>query len=159
TGTISITDNASGSPQTVSLSGSGVAAAPGATFAPTSLSFGNQIVGTSSAAQAVKLTNSGNATLHITSLVASGDYSQTNNCGASVAAGAHCTINVTFKPSTSGSRTGTLSVADNASGTPQVVSLTGTGMDFSLVVSPSGSTIAAGQSTTLDLKVMPLGGL
>src|SRR5579864_199649 len=86
-GTITITDNATGSPQTVSLTGTGIAAtAPAVSFSPTSLSFGNQNLNTPSAAQTVTLTNSGTAALTITSIAASAKYTQTNTCGASVAA-------------------------------------------------------------------------
>src|ERR1700731_4241513 len=63
----------------------------------------------------------------ITSIVASGDFSQTNTCDSSVAAGASCTIDVAFNPTKIGSRTGTLSITDNAPGSPQTVSLKGTG--------------------------------
>jgi hypothetical protein len=130
TGTLSITDNAAGSPQTVSLTGTGTA--PAVTLSPTSLTFGNQKVGTSSPAQTVTLTNSGTATLTIASIKITGtnssDFSETNTCGTSLAAGASCTISVKFKPTTTGTRTGTLSVTDNAAGSPQSVSLTGTGI-------------------------------
>jgi hypothetical protein len=124
-GSVTVTDNAAGSPQSVSLSGTGTA--PAVSFSPTSLSFGNQAVGTTSASQPVTLTNTGTATLTISGIVASVGFAQTNTCGASVAAAASCTINVTFTPSVSGSASGTVSVTDNASGSPQTVSLTGTG--------------------------------
>lgn len=109
---------------------------PSAVVNPSTLTFGNQNVATTSAAQAVTLTNSGGAALAISSLVATGDFSQTNTCGSSVAAGASCTISVTFTPTTAGSRSGGLSITDNASTSPQSVSLSGTG------VAPSGGTPA-----------------
>jgi hypothetical protein len=84
-----------------------------------------------SAPQAVTLTNTGGATLNITSLAVTGanasDYSQTGNCGSSIAAGANCTIAVLFTPSAAGARAAALSISDNASGSPQTVSLSGTG--------------------------------
>jgi hypothetical protein len=127
--TLSITDNASGSPQTVSFSGTGTA--PAASLSPTNLSFPGQSVSTISAAQTITLANSGNATLTITSVALTGpdanDFAQTNNCGNSVAAGANCTIRVTFIPSAKGTRMAALSVADNGSGSPQTVSVSGTG--------------------------------
>jgi len=130
TAAVSISDNAAGSPQTVSLSGTGTA--PAVSLSPTSLSFGSQAVATGSTAQTVTLTNSGNATLSITSLVPTGanasDFAETaDTCGSSVAAGGNCTIEVTFTPSASGQRTATLSITDNTSGSPQTVSLSGTG--------------------------------
>jgi hypothetical protein len=125
TGTITITDNATGSPQTVTLTGTGVA--PSISFTPTSLSFGNQNLNTTSAAQMVTLTNTGNGALSITSIVPSGDYAQTNTCGNSVAAAGSCTISVTFTPTATGTRTGAITVTDSASGSPQIVNLTGNG--------------------------------
>jgi hypothetical protein len=137
--TLSIADNASGSPQSVSLSGTGTAA--GASLSPASLAFGNQSVGTTSTAQALTLTNTGNAALSITSLTMTGtnagDFAQTNTCGSSVAAGANCTISVSFTPSASGARSAALSIADNASGSPQTVSLTGTGTAAVASLSPT----------------------
>ena len=69
--------------------------------------------------------------LNITSLAVTGanasDYSQTGNCGSSIAAGANCTIAVLFTPSAAGARAAALSISDNASGSPQTVSLSGTG--------------------------------
>jgi two-component sensor histidine kinase len=160
TASVSITDNASGSPQTVSLSGTGTAAL--VSLSPTSLAFGNQPVGTTSAAQSLTLSNTGNAALSITSLALTGsnasDFAQTNTCGSSVAGGANCTISVTFTPSGSGSRTASVSITDNASGSPQTVSLSGTGTAALVSLSPTslafgnqsvGATSAA-QSLTLS---------
>jgi Cep192 domain 4/Abnormal spindle-like microcephaly-assoc'd, ASPM-SPD-2-Hydin/HYDIN/CFA65/VesB-like, Ig-like domain len=127
--TLNIIDNASAMPQTVNLSGSGESTAPSVSFSPTSLSFPGQTVGTSSAAKTVTLSNTGNAALTLSSIALTGtnaaDFAQSNNCGSSVAAGASCTLSVTFTPSASGTRSATLSVTDNASGSPQSVSLSG----------------------------------
>ncbi len=159
TGTLSVNDNASGSPQTATLSGSGVVAGtPSATFLPASLNFTPQIVGTNSAAQSVKLTNSGNATMNIGSIAASGDFTQTNSCSATLAANASCTISLTFKPVAGGSRTGTLVVTDNASGSPQRLNLSGTGMDYTVSVSIASGSVAAGQTANATLVVSPDGG-
>jgi YVTN family beta-propeller protein len=128
TGSITITDNASTSPQTVALTGTGV---PQATVSPTSLSFAAQTVGTMSPPRTVTLTNSLATALTITSVTFTGndpaDFSQSNTCGASLAAKKHCTISVTFKPTATGARTATLDVNDNANNSPQKVSLSGTG--------------------------------
>jgi hypothetical protein len=126
-GFLTITDDAPGSPHEVSLSGTGIVG-PVVRLSPTSLTFANQFVGTTSAAQTLTLTNGGTATLNITSIVASGDFAQTNTCGSSVAAGANCTISVTFTPTVAGSRTGAVTITDNATGSPHVVSLSGTGI-------------------------------
>src|SRR5712692_14814 len=93
------------------------------TLSPTSLSFSAQPVGTTSAAQTVTLTNNERTTLTISGIVVSGDFAQTNTCGSSVGAVATCTISVTFRPTAIGSETGTLTVIDNASDSPQEVSL------------------------------------
>jgi phospholipase C len=145
TASVSIADNAPGSPQTVSLTGTGTSGGgPAVTLSPTSLTFAEQTVGTSSAAQTVTLTNSGTATLTITSFTVTGadagDFTQTNNCGTSVAAGGNCTISVTFKPHGSASRTGSLSITDNAPGSPQTVGLSGIGTYVELV--PASLTFA-----------------
>jgi hypothetical protein len=114
---------------------------PAASLNPTSLNFGNQTVGVTSTAQNVTLSNPGNATLTITSIATSGDYAQTNNCGTSLAAGGSCNISVTFTPTVTGTRTGTLSVTDNAPASPQTASLTGVG------VTGGGGQIASYDST------------
>ena len=126
-GTITVTDNGGNSPQTASLSGTGVAPAPKAAVSPARLTFLTQVVGTTSAIQTVTLANSGNAALAITSIVASGDYAQTNTCGSSLAAGANCSIAVTFTPTVAGSRAGNITITDNAANSPQPVALSGTG--------------------------------
>jgi probable HAF family extracellular repeat protein len=100
---------------------------PNATLSPTSVTFATQLVGSSSSVKSITLSNHGTATLSITGITSSGDFSQTHTCGSSLAAGAGCTINVTFKPTHTGTRTGTLSVTDSAPGSPQAVSLSGTG--------------------------------
>jgi hypothetical protein len=100
---------------------------PAVTLTPASLTFAGQRVGTTSAPQPVILTNSGDGTLNITSIATSGDFAQTNNCGSAVQPGKNCTLSVTFTPTATGKRTGAISITDNAPGSPQTVSLTGTG--------------------------------
>jgi phospholipase C len=129
---ISITDNAADSPQTIALSGTGTSATPTVTLLPTSLSYPTQVVGTSSAGQTVTLTNTGSSLLTISSIVASSEFSQTNNCGTSLTAAMACTITVTFTPADKNLRTGTLTVTDNASPATQTVSLSGMGTNISL---------------------------
>jgi hypothetical protein len=143
TASVSITDNASGSPQAVSLSGTGTAAL--ASLSPTSLAFGNQAVDMTSTAQTVTLSNTGNAALSITSLALTGtnasDFAQSNTCGSSLAAGANCTIVVMFTPSVAGTEAASLSIADNSSGSPQTVSLSGAGT-HDVILSWTASTTA-----------------
>jgi hypothetical protein len=160
TGTVTVTDNAAGSPQSVVLSGTGTG--PVVNLGSSSLTFSAQMSGTSSSAQPVTLTNTGNAPLTISSITASGDFSQTNTCGSSVSAGANCTISVTFKPMAGGTQTGSISISDNGPNSPQTIALSGTGQDFSLGP-PSGSstsaTAAPGQAATYTLSVGGEGGL
>lgn len=108
-----------------------VVPAPSVKLNPTSVNFGNQYQGTTSSPQAMTLTNSGNAALNISSIALSGsnaaDFAQTNNCPTSLAAGANCTLNITFTPAATGARTATLTLTNNADTSPQTVALTGTG--------------------------------
>jgi hypothetical protein len=105
---------------------------PIASLSSTSLAFGNEPIDETSTAQTVSLSNTGNATLSITSLTLTGtnagDFSQSNTCGSSLAAGGSCTIAVMFTPSVTGSEAASLSISDNASGSAQAVSLSGTGI-------------------------------
>jgi len=101
--------------------------AAGVSFVPVSLAFSPQTVGTVSPQQTVVLNNVGSAALRITSIQTTGNFSQTNTCGASVAGGGSCAVSITFSPSTAGNRSGTLSVTDNASGSPQKLVLSGIG--------------------------------
>ncbi len=159
TGTLTITDNAGGSPQTVGLSGTGVAPAPAATVSPTSLTFDAQATGSTSAARTMTLTNSGTASLSIASISASGDFAEVNTCGNNVAAGANCTISVTFTPTSAGSRTGTLTITDNAGDSPQTVSLSGTGTSVTVSTPSTGLTVSsAGGSATATIQLTPADG-
>jgi hypothetical protein len=127
-GAITITDNASTSPQAVSLSGTGVAQVK---LSTTSLTFASRTVGTTSAAKEVTFTNELPAALTMGTITFEGsdpgDFSQTNTCGASLAAKAKCTLSVTFTPAATGTRTATMGIGDSANNSPQTVSLTGTG--------------------------------
>jgi len=140
--TLSVTDNATGSPQTVALTGTGTTApAPQATLSPNPVTFPNTNVGSSSGTMAMALSNPGNAALTISSISITGSsassFSQTNNCGASVAASASCTITVTFTPAATGSLSASISVADNATGSPHSATITGTGTAPQAVLSPN----------------------
>jgi hypothetical protein len=101
--------------------------APVPNLFPTSLNFGQVHIGETSPPKKVRLTNSGNAPLKISSITVSGDYLQRNNCGNRLAIGRSCTIQVSFQPKAKGVRMGRLSIADNASGRTQEVSLRGIG--------------------------------
>ena len=157
-GSIVIQDDATGSTQSIALSGIGTAA--GVTLAPMNLTFANVAVGSSSAAQSVTVTNSGNASLSISGVRVNGDFTQTNNCPANLAASSSCTINVVFTPTTSGTRSGTVTLTDSVQRGSQSVSLTGTGTatDFALSTSVNDATVKAGSAATYSLTVSPVGG-
>jgi parallel beta-helix repeat protein len=147
-GSVSVTDNAAGSPQSVSVTGTGTA--PIAALSPVSLSFGGQLIGTTSSAQGATLSNTGTAPLTISGITTTGDFAQTNDCGITLAAGAGCSINVTFTPTATGTRSGSVSVADNVSGSPQSVSLSGTGTAPIASFSPTSSSFGPQVVTTIS---------
>ena len=138
---LSIGDNATGTPHTVSLSGTGQAAtAPIASLNPTLLNFStNQ--NTVSAGQTTVLTNTGTANLIVSSVSTSGLFNNTGTgtCTASftLAPGANCTFVVTFTPNATGSFSGNLSINDNAAGSPHVVALGGTGTAPAISLTPA----------------------
>lgn len=144
----------------VSLNGTGSSAVPGVLLSPTSLTFGGQLLTTTSATQAVTLTNNGTGPLTISSIAASGDFAQTNSCPPStstLAAGANCTISVRFAPTATATRNGTLTITDNGAGSPQTVPLSGTGWDFTLTAMSTQS-VKAGNTATFNVTMTPLGG-
>ncbi|MGA9526892.1 MAG: protease pro-enzyme activation domain-containing protein [Terriglobales bacterium] len=101
-------------------------------FSPTSVKWPSVAVGKTSSARTVTLTNSGTATLNITQLAVSGDFALETvrtscQAGSAVPAGANCIINVTFSPTATGARTGSVTITDNTPGSPNEIGLTGTG--------------------------------
>jgi len=153
-GAVAVTDTAPGSPQVVMVTGTG-AAVPAVTLSPTSLTFPGQSVGTASAIQTVTMSNTGSTLLTITSIVTTGDFSQTNNCPPSLAVGANCTISVVFTPTAAGSRSGTLTITDSAANSPQTVTLGGGGSDFAVSVTPTAASVIAGNSVSYTMTVTP----
>jgi hypothetical protein len=130
---LAISDNAAGSPHSAALSGTGVTV-PQIALNPASLSFGNQNLQSSSAAQMITLSNTGTAALSLGGITLSGgnagDFSQANNCGSSVAVGASCIIQVTFTPTVVGTCSASLSVISNAAASPVLLSFSGTGIQL-----------------------------
>jgi hypothetical protein len=135
--TLTISDNASGSPRTVALHGLPTPAAPGITLAPASLAFGTQPVASSSAAHPITLTNSGSATLNLTSAITisgadAGEFrleKSANPCpedSGQVAPRISCEIDVIFAPVTPGAKRAQLEILDDAAGSPHVVTLSAT---------------------------------
>ncbi|MBZ5561592.1 MAG: SBBP repeat-containing protein [Acidobacteriia bacterium] len=123
TATLTVTDNASGNPHTINLSGTG--------------------------AQTVTITNTGTSTLSITNIGATGDYSETNTCTTGLLnVGESCSVSIVFNPTATGGRNGNLSISDNAVGSPQVVPLSGTGLpNFSLSSTSPKTTVIIGSTT------------
>ncbi|HET9364091.1 MAG TPA: choice-of-anchor D domain-containing protein [Candidatus Angelobacter sp.] len=157
-GTLTITDDAaSGSTQNVALAGIGLPVPPpAASFSPTSLTFGSQLIGAPSTGQSFTITNVGGAPLVISNLSISAEYSQTNNCGGSIAANTTCTFTVTFTPAQEGTRPGSLTITDNAAGSPHIVGLSGTGSAIG-VTGTGSATISAGQSAPFTINVADIG--
>jgi len=157
TGSLDIVDDSPGSPHTVSLSGIGLGT-PVVSLSATSISFGNQIVGSASAPQNVGLTNTGSAGLSISSIAIAGtnaaDFVQANNCPAILSAGAMCTIAVTFTPSAAANETAVLNISDDAAGGLQTVDLSGTGVVpapvlVSIAINPSSPVVLPGGALQL----------
>ncbi|MGH7489819.1 MAG: choice-of-anchor D domain-containing protein, partial [bacterium] len=129
TGTLSFTDDAPGSPQTVPLAGTGTVVQ----LVPPSLDFGNQKVGTKSSPLVVTLTNMDTGNLRIAAMALSGanraDFASTTTCSFTnpLAPGASCTISISFKPGATGTRSASVGVKDNGGGSPQSIPLTGNG--------------------------------
>src|SRR6185503_16016544 len=145
-GSLAIADDAADSPQTVSLTGSGAAAAA-IGIAPTALAFGNQAAGTTSAAKTVTITSSGNADLHISALSISGSSAFAvagQSCTANpLAPGTSCTVSVTFTPAAAAGYSGSLVIGDDAAGAPHSVNLTGTGTAPAASVTPTSISFGA----------------
>jgi trimeric autotransporter adhesin len=164
--TVSVADNATGSPQTATLSGSGTAPAVAvAALSPSTVSFGNVVTGVTTSAQTVTVSNTGNAALTISGVTIGGtnttDFAETTTCGESLAAGASCTIAVTFTPGSVASFTATISVADSAAGSPQSVTLSGAGIaapDFTVSATPAAETVSSGSVATYQVTVGSVNG-
>jgi hypothetical protein len=129
---------------------------------PTSLNFGNEAVGVTSAPQSVTFMNAGNIALAIASIVVTGannsDFAQTNNCPRSLAPNGSCNIKTTFTPTATGIRNASVSITDSAPGSPQVIALRGNVEDFSLAASPPTLTVTPGQVGNYTVTVSPLNG-
>jgi hypothetical protein len=138
---------------------------PNAAFASLNQStvlFTSLLVGQSSTAQAITLTNTGNAPLNLTSIAAAASsgasktFTQTNTCGTALGPNLSCTITPAFSPSAVGSFSGTVTVTSNATNSPQVISLSGAAADFSFQTATGGSTsvtITAGQPAIYNLQI------
>ncbi|MFC4033132.1 choice-of-anchor D domain-containing protein [Streptomyces polygonati] len=145
TGTLTV--NAGGITNTVTLSGTGTAPGPVLNATPGGLSFGGTVVGSTAAAQTVTVTNSGTTSATVSNVAVTGDFSQTNNC-STIAVGASCAVTVSFKPTAGGTRSGNLTVTSNANNSPTTVGLSGSGID-------STTNVAAGQPASASSSSSP----
>ncbi len=151
--TITGTSGALTNTTTLSLTVQGIGTGPTVTVTPTSLAWGNEVVGGTSGKRAVTLLNTGTTTLNISTITTSGDFGQvtgSRSCGSTLAAGKSCTIDVTFTPTQVGARTGTLTLIDNSPSSPQTVALSGTGT-VQATLTPTTATypiIAVGASSS-----------
>jgi Abnormal spindle-like microcephaly-assoc'd, ASPM-SPD-2-Hydin/PQQ-like domain len=149
TATLTFTDSAASSPQTVALSGVGGVTPATASVSPASLSFPGASIGSTSAPQTVTLSNGPGAPLTISSIAVTGANASDfvlsgTTCGASMAVSATCTATIVFHPSATGARAATLSFVDSATNSPQVVALSGSGASTgATAASPSGLSWAA----------------
>lgn len=151
--------------QTAALTGTAaIPPAPHAALTPPAVSFGSAAVGTTSPAQTLTLSNPGSVVLAITSITLAGANSSsfaimTNTCGPSLAAGASCSINITFSPGSTGDLAATLSVADAAG--MQLSTLSGSGtapptpVDFTITATPATQSTAAGSTVVYTVQVAP----
>jgi hypothetical protein len=147
TGSISIVSNAPGSPLAIALSGSGTTSQPQLTINPASVAFGSTSVG-SSGTQTVTLTNAGTATLTVTAASPSGTGFSMSGASMpmSINAGSSASFSASFKPTSVGAATGSISIVSNAPGSPATIALSGTGTQAQLNATPSSA--AFGNVTT-----------
>ncbi len=150
-GTLTFSSNAPVAQTVLPIYGNAIAGTgPAIVLSTQSEDFGSVQVGSTSNQRMINVMNVGNVPLTVTSITTSGDFNQTNNCNTSVLGNEECTITLTFSPTVVGTRTATLTIASNASGSPQTLPLTGVGTTAFTVVpgSPTLTVSSAGQSAT-----------
>ena len=165
TAAISVADNASGSPQSASITGTGAAPLiPQAVLSPNPLAFPSTTINTPATPLAMTLSNPGNTALAITGIAVTGvnaaSFGETSTCGSSLAAGASCTITVSFTPATAGSLSAAITVTDSAAGSPQSAAITGIGSvgTYTVASSTPSQTVQPGAAAQFNIQVNPLGG-
>jgi len=160
---LTVTDNAPGSPQSMSVSGTGVSATSAVTLLPGSVSFSTITQGTTGIPRSVSVTNSGTANLNIFSVTLGGanpnDFILANGCSGSIAINASCTLSVTFSPLGAGQRTASVTISDDAPNSPQTVDLSGIASLAFTIAAAAGSslsaTVTAGQTAQFNLQATP----
>jgi FG-GAP-like repeat/Abnormal spindle-like microcephaly-assoc'd, ASPM-SPD-2-Hydin len=153
---VNIADDAPASPQTIALTGNGSGIVG---VSPSTVTFSSQYVGTTGLPQSVTVTNNAATPLTISKVSTSpADFGSVNACGSTLAPDASCAIGVFFDPTAAGARTGTLTITDSATGSPQTVTLSGTGEDFSMTSSSPSATVSPGQTANYTVAIAPGGG-
>ena len=146
---LTLTSNAGGSPQSLTLVGNGLTPSAGASISPLEINFGGELIGVTSGSQEIQVQSTGTELLAVSSVAISGanagDFTiSVNGCSFTTLGYAGCYVYVTFTPTAAGMRTATLTIQDNAAGSPQSVLLTGTGQ-------------ASGKTLTPNFAVLPFG--
>jgi hypothetical protein len=159
-GAITLTDNGSGSPQEVLVTGTGVLQVSLLNLSATTLTFNGQGIGTTSAPQIVTVTNVGSAPVTLNGVTASGPFAWTSDCPTSILVGGNCAIRITFTPTVAGNLFGSVTINDNAAGAPQRIALSGAGTGSSFQVSSlnAAPAVPAGKPATYALSVQSFGG-
>jgi len=162
-GMLTITDDATGSPQTVQITGTGTATTtPAVTLSAAAISFAATALGTKSPQQNITVTSSGAAPAHITSVQLSGasaaDFKLSNGCTApAYAVNTACTLGLTFTPGAAGARVATLMITDDAPNSPQTVALSGNASPLLTVAPAAGGSfsqaVTAGQTAMYNLQL------
>jgi len=152
TAAVTITDNASNSPQSIALNGIGITGS--VTLSAYSLYFGSLSLGYSSPSQYVALTNSGSAALSITSILVTGTNASSfvfaNSCKTSLAVGANCSIHGHFAPTAAGALVAAITITDSATTSPQAITLSGTGVPLPVTLSATSlsyGSVTLGEAT------------
>jgi hypothetical protein len=156
-GEITLISNAPGSPHKAALTGIGSSGTRLLTVSPTALIFGQQNVGTTSDSKVVLLSNDGTLPVRNLDISISGDFLQTNVCPATLPPDATCTVSVSFKPNSQGQKTGTLTIASNATAVPYTVALSGGGTGGIAALNLSASSLKfddQGVNTTSAVKTV-----
>ena len=156
-GTLIVTDNTQIGSHSVTLTGAGVGVAPAVVISPETLNFAPSPLGTPSATQAVTFSNNGGDAVVISAIQVSGDFQNAGSDCGTVAPHAVCTVQVSSVPTSAGPKTGSLQFLDSASGS-QVVTLSGSGMDFVTSAQSNTSTVSPGGTASYELNISPTGG-
>ena len=159
-GTMTVASNAPVPTSVLPLGGDAVpASGPAVSLSGTALDFGSSPLGVTSSQRQLIVYSVGSDPLTLNSVAASGDFAVMNNCGTTILSNEDCTLWLTFTPTAAGARTGTLTIKDNATGSPQTVTLTGQGEAVSVSPSSTALTVASsGGSATATIQLSPQGG-